>query len=134
MARTERESARGEKRNGRLVGAAETSKELAEWSRHQRKNLSILGLLQRKEWPRCHRESSWQVHRSRLCQKEKEQSRLSKAPNRIVNESQDERERSGPEHGEERVDFTVKKSRFQRGEGGQTRRVSLGEVEGSMSG
>ena len=48
------------KRNGRLVTAAETSKERAEWCRLQRKNLSILGLLKRKEWPQCHRESSWE--------------------------------------------------------------------------
>ena len=79
--RTERESdRRRKKKNGRLVGAAETSKEHAEWRRLQRKNLSILGLLNRKEWPQCHRESSWQVRRSRLCQKEKEQSRLSRVP------------------------------------------------------
>ena len=38
-----------EKRNGRLVGAAETSKERAEWRRLQRRNLSILGPLKRKE-------------------------------------------------------------------------------------
>ena len=69
-----------EKRNGRLVGAAETSKERAEWRRLQRKNLSILGLPKRKEWPRRHRESSWQERRSRLCQKEKEQSSLSRVP------------------------------------------------------
>ena len=68
-----------EKRNGRLVGAAETSKEREEWHRLQRKNLSILGLPKRKEWPQCHRESSWQERRSRPCQKEKEQSGLSKA-------------------------------------------------------
>ena len=35
------------------------------------------------------------------------------------------------EHGEERVDSTVKDGRFQ---GGQARRAFLGEVEGSMSG
>ena len=63
-----------EKRNGRLVGAAETSKARAEWRRLQRKNLNILGLPKRKEWPQCHRESSWQERRSRPCQKEKEQS------------------------------------------------------------
>ena len=40
-----------EKRNGRLVGAAETSKERAERRRPQQSNLSILGLLKRKEWP-----------------------------------------------------------------------------------
>ena len=33
-----------EKRNGRLVGAAETSKELAEWRRPQRKNVNKLSL------------------------------------------------------------------------------------------
>ena len=49
---------REEKRNGRLVGAAETSKERAEWRRLQRKNLNIMGLPKRKEWPLCHRESS----------------------------------------------------------------------------
>ena len=64
-----------EKRNDRLVGAAATSKERAEWRRLQQKNLNILGLLRRKEWPQCHRESSWQLRRSHPCQKEKEQSR-----------------------------------------------------------
>ena len=37
-------------RNGRLVGAAKTSKDCTEWCRIQRKNLSILGLLKWKEW------------------------------------------------------------------------------------
>ena len=69
-----------EKKNGRLYGAAETSKERAEWRRLQRKNLNILGLPKRKEWPQCYRESSWQERRSRPCQKEKEQSRLSRVP------------------------------------------------------
>ena len=81
-----------EKRNGRLVSAAETSKERAEWRRLQRKNLSILGLPKRKEWPQCHRESSWQERRSRPYQKEKEQSRLSKAPDHEGEESEGERE------------------------------------------
>ena len=68
-----------EKRNGRLVSAAETSKERAKWRRLQRKNLNILGLPKRKEWPQRHRISSWEERRSRPCQKE--QSRLSKATN-----------------------------------------------------
>ena len=38
------------------------------------------------------------------------------------------------EHGEVRVESTVKKGRFQGGKKGQARRASLGEVEGSMSG
>ena len=37
-----------EKRYGRLVGAAETSKKRPGWRRLQRKYLSILGLLKRK--------------------------------------------------------------------------------------
>ena len=67
------------KRGDRLVGAAYSSKEHTEWRRLQRKNLNILGLLKREEWPQCHRESSWQVRQS---QKEKEQSRQSRAPDR----------------------------------------------------
>ena len=77
-----------EKRNGRLVGAAKTSKERAEWRRLQRKNLSILGLPKKKEWPQCHRESSSQERQSRPYQKEKEQSRLSKTPDHEGEESQ----------------------------------------------
>ena len=130
------------KRSGRLVDAAETSKERAKWRRLQRKNLSILGLPKRKEWPQCHRESSWQERRSRLCQKQKEQSRMS----RVLNHGGGResrwaraaswRERGGSEreHGEIRVDSTVKKGKFQGGQGGQAIRASLEQVEGSMSG
>ena len=60
-----------EKKNGRLVGAAETSKERAGWRRLQRKNLNILGLLNRKEWPQCPRESSWHERLSCPCQKKR---------------------------------------------------------------
>ena len=80
-----------EKKNGRLVGAAEASKERAEWRTLQRKNLSTLDLPKRKEWPQCHRESIWQERRSRPCQKEKEQSRLSKTLDHEGGESQDGR-------------------------------------------
>ena len=38
------------------------------------------------------------------------------------------------EHGVGRVDSTVKEERFQGGQGGQARRASLEQVEGSMSG
>ena len=59
-----------------------------------------------------------------------------------MGESQGEREphlgeREGGsyrEHGEERVNAAVKESRFQREEGGQTKRAFVGDVEGSMSG
>ena len=60
-----------EKKNGRLYGVAETSKERAEWRRLQRKNLKKLGLPKRKEWLQCHRESSWQERRSRLAKRKR---------------------------------------------------------------
>ena len=117
------------------------SKELAEWHRLQRKYLNILGPPKRKEWPQCHRESSWQERRSRPCQKEKKQSRLSRIPDREgdrvnVGESSTLARVRGSEreHEEKRVDSTVKEGRFQGGKGGQARRASLEEVEGSMSG
>ena len=59
-----------ENRSGRLVGAAETSNERAEWRRPQRKNWNILGLLKTKEWLQRERESSWQERRGHLYQKE----------------------------------------------------------------
>ena len=83
-----------EMRNGRL-GAAKTSKERAEWRRLQQKKLNIQDLPERKEWPQCHRESSWQERRSRPCQKEKEQSRLFRVPDHGGGESQGGRERGG---------------------------------------
>ena len=79
-----------EKKNGRPVGVVETSKERAEGRRLQRKNLSILGLPKRKEWPQCHRESSWQERPSRLFQTER--SRLSRVPDHEGGESQGGRE------------------------------------------
>ena len=42
--------------------------------------LEHTGPTERKEWPQCHRESSWQIRRSRPCQEEKEQSRQSRVP------------------------------------------------------
>ena len=114
--------------------------ERAEWRRLQRKNLNILGLPKRKEWPQCHRESSWQERRSRPCQKEK--SRLSRVPDHEGGESQDGREpHLGEKEGDqsesmewERVDSTVNEGRFQGGQGGQAKRASLEQVKGSMSG
>ena len=81
-----------EKKNGRLNGVAETSKEHAEWPRLQWKNWNKLGLPKKKEWPQCHRESSWQERQSRPCQKEKEQSRQSRVPDHEGGESQGGRE------------------------------------------
>ena len=55
----------------------------------------------RKEWFQCHKESNWQVRQYRLCQKEKEQSHLSKSPDHEVRESQGERQ---PHFGERKGD------------------------------
>ena len=87
-------------------------------------------MLKRKEWPQCHRESSWQVRRSRLCQKEKEQSHLSKAPYRKGGESQGGRE---PHLGEKKA-WIGKGGLHREGKGGQAMRASLEEVGGGMSG
>ena len=108
-------------RSGRLVGAAETSKKLAEWRRLQQRNLSILGLLRRKcgfsatEREREQLASTPEPH----FQKEKEQSCQSRAPDRERGGSQGEREphlgetgRSEQEDIEERVDSTMKEGRF----------------------
>ena len=88
--------------------------------------MSILGLLKMKEWPQCHRENSWQLCQSRLCQKENEQSHLSKVLDRKTGENQGEQEPhlgkkrgSKREHGEKKVDSTVKDGKFQGGEGGK---------------
>ena len=90
--RRELESDTRREEKWQTFGAVETSKKHAEWRRLQRKNLNILGLLKRKEWPQYHRESSWQERRSCPCQKEQEQSRLSKAPDHEGGESQGGRE------------------------------------------
>ena len=42
--------------------------------------LEYTGPDEKKEWPQCHIESSWQKRQSRLCQKKKEQSRQSRVP------------------------------------------------------
>ena len=87
MASAELKSERRREKNGRLVGVAETSGELAEWRRLQRKNLNILGLPKRREWLQSYRVSSWQGRQSLFCQKEKEQSHLSRLPDREEGES-----------------------------------------------
>ena len=80
-----------EKRNGRLVGAVETSKKRAEWLRLQRKNLAYWACRKGKSGLSA-TESSWQVRRSLPCQKQKEQSRQSKAPDHEGGERQGGRE------------------------------------------
>ena len=132
------------KRSGRLTGAAETSKERAEWRRFHQRNLNILCLLKRKEWPQCHRESSWQLtstpeapfpkgKRNRAVSPEHE---IVKGKRDKVGESRvlAREKRSEREHGEKRVESTVIDYRFQGGKRGQARRASFWEVEESMNG
>ena len=125
-----------EKRNGRLVGAAETSKELAEWHRLQQKNLSILGLLasvpQRAVGKNAGAAFAKRKTNRAVCPdyqivRGRESRWARAAPWR-------ERGGSEREHGVERVNSTVNEGRCQGGKGGQARRASLREVEGSMIG
>ena len=81
MARTERESdswRREEK--WQTLWCSRDQQRACKMAQASAEKLEHTGPAERKEWPQCHRESSWQERRSRLCQKEKEQSRLSKAP------------------------------------------------------
>ena len=130
-----------EKRNDRLVGAAETSKERAEWSRPQRKNLNKLGLPKRKKWPRCTERAVSKNAGAALTKRKRNRAVCPK--HQIMRRKESRwarvaplRERAGSEreHGVERVDSTVNEGRFQGGKGGQARRASLEQVEGSMSG
>ena len=92
-ARTERESDRRRREEKwQTCWCCRDQKRACRMVQASAENLSILGLPKRKEWPQCHRESSWQERRSRPCQKEKEQSRQSKAPDYEGKESQDGRE------------------------------------------
>ena len=142
MARTKRESDnRRREENGRLVGAAETSKERVEWCRFQRKNFNILGLPKRKEWSQCHKESNRQERRSPLAKRKRNRAvcpkhQIMRGKRVKVGESCNLAREGGSEreHGEEWVDSTVNEGRFQGEQGGQARRASLEQVEGSMSG
>ena len=80
MIRTKRESDRKRKKMADLLVLPRPAKSLQNGAGFKGRNLNQLGLLKRKEWPQCHRESSWQERRSRLCQKEK--SRQSRALDR----------------------------------------------------
>ena len=81
-----------EKRSGKLVGAAETSKEVVERCRLQQNNLSIQDLPKRRKRPQFNKESSWQERQAAFAKKKQKQSRLSRASDHKVGESQDEQE------------------------------------------
>ena len=85
MCRGQSKSLRAGEEKGTLVGVAETSGGLAECRRLHQKDLNLLGLPNTKG---C----SWQVRQSRLRPKEKNQSHLSRLPDRKIRGSQGERE------------------------------------------
>ena len=66
------------------------------------KTFNILGLPKRKEWPKCQKESSWQVRQRRICQKRKGTEPSVKIPNREMGENQGEGE---PHLGEKKEDW-----------------------------
>ena len=94
------------------------------------KNLDETVRLQARVDTRDKEERGYKGLRRAQVSKEKEQSRLSKVPDHEGGE----RGESEREHGEESVDSTVKKGRFQGGKREQARKAFLEEVEGSMSG
>ena len=89
MARTERESERRREMENLLVLPG-PAKSLQNGEGFSGKNLNILGLPKRKGWSLCHKLNGWKERQSRLCQKE--QSYLSRSPDREVGESQGKRE------------------------------------------
>ena len=102
-------------------------------------NLNIMGLPKRKRWSQCHKVSSWQGCPIHVCQRKTNTAII---PDREI-ESQGERkphfgerERGGSEreHWEEREGSTVKKGRFQGGEGRQAKRTFIGELGKGMIG
>ena len=127
-----------ERRNGRLVDAAETSKERAEWRRLQQKNLNILGLPKRKEWPQCHRREQLEstleppLPKGKGTEPSVQSTRSWGGGRERIKVG--ERGGSEQEHEEERMDSTVNEGIFQGEKGGHARRASLEEVEGSMNG
>ena len=128
--RTERDSEAGEeKRNGRLAGAAETNKERAEWHRLQQKNLSILGLLKRKSSGLSATERALGKYAGAAFAKRKRNRAV--CPKYQIVRWEPHLWGSEREYGEKRVDSIVEEGRFQGGERGQARGVSLGEVGGT---
>ena len=126
-----------EKRSGRLVGAAETSKERAEWRGLQGKNL------RKGKSGLSTTETEFGKYAGAALAKRKRNRAVSPEYQIMRGERKSRwaraapwRERGGSEreHEEERLDSTVKEGRFQGVKGGKARRASLGAVEESLSG
>ena len=108
MARTERESDRRRREVAGLLVLPRPAKSVQNGTGISGKTC-ILDLPKRKEWPQCHRESSWQVRRSRLYHKEKEHSHLSRAPDYEGGVSQGGREPHLGERAGDQSESMVKK-------------------------
>ena len=128
-----------EKRNGRLVGIADTSKERAEWRRLQRNNLNILSLP--KSGLSITERAVGKNGRAALAKKKRNKAvsteyQIVREERVKVDESRTLAREGGSEqeHGVERVDSTVNEGRFQRGKEKHARRASLEQVEESMNG
>ena len=128
-----------EKRNGRLYGVAETSKEREEWRRLQRNNLSILGLL--KSGLSITERAVGKNAGAALAKRKRNRAvcpeyQIMREERVKMGESRTLAREGGSEqeHGVERVDSTVNEGRFQGGKEKHARRASLEQVEGSMSG
>ena len=128
-----------EKRSGRLVGVAETSKERAEWRRLQRKNLyrtfrkgkSGLSATERAVGKNTGAAFAKRKRNRAVCPKHQimgGESQGGREPHL------GERGGSEREHQEKKVNYAMKEGRFHEGKGGQARRASLEQVEGNMSG
>ena len=136
VAKIEQESER--RRSGRLVGGAETSKELAEWRRLQWKNLNILASSKGKSGLSA---TGRAVGKYATFAKTKTKRYLSTSPDYEGGESQGEREphlrerrESERRHREVRVDSTVKEGRLQGEKGRQAKRAFLGQIGERMIG
>ena len=139
VARAEREPDRKREEKWQTCWCCRDSKELAQWHRLHLKNLSTLGLLRRKDIATKRAVGKYagvtlaKKKRNRTVCPEYQIMRGEKV--KVSGSRTLEREgRSEQEHGEERVDSTVKEGTLQGGEVKQTRRASLGKVKGSISG
>ena len=104
-------------------------------------NFNILSLLKRKEWLQCNKESSCQVRQAAFTKRKRNRAvcpnyQIMRWEKVKVSEShlrEIERVRAGGWGGNSGLHSKERQGRFQEGEGGQARRASLGEVEGSIS-
>ena len=92
MVRTERESdSRKREEKWQTCWCCRDQQRACRMAQASAKKLEHTGPAEKERVPQYHRESNWQERWSRFCQKEKEQSRLSRVPDHEGGESQDGR-------------------------------------------